>query len=40
MLALRAALTDAGWAWIAAPLVGALVFHAADLGQRWSRAGR
>ena len=37
MLALRAALTDAGWTWVAAFLVAALVFHAADIAQRWQR---
>lgn len=40
MLALRAGLTDAGWATVALCLLFALVFHAADIGQRWSpRAG-
>ena len=35
MLALRAALTDAGWPWIAAFLLASLFFHVADLRQRW-----
>ena len=39
MLALRAALTGAGWHWIAAFLVSALVFHVADLAERWERGG-
>ena len=39
MLALRASLTDAGWHWIAAFLILALVFHAADQTQRWERPG-
>ena len=38
MLALRAALTGAGWTWIATWLVAALVFHLADLAQRLNRA--
>ncbi len=36
MLALRMALADAGWTWIAPFLISALVFHIADLRQRWS----
>ena len=40
MLALRATVAEAGWQWIAACLIGALVFHVADLGQRWSGAER
>lgn len=35
MLALRAALTDAGVLWIAAFLVLSLVFHVADQAGRW-----
>jgi hypothetical protein len=35
MLALRAALTGAGSAWIGAALALALVMHAADLWRRW-----
>jgi hypothetical protein len=35
MLALRASLTDSGWPWIAAFLLASLLFHAADLVQRW-----
>lgn len=38
MLALRAVLAGAGWPWVAACLVGALVFHIADLAQRWNAA--
>ena len=38
MLALRTALVGAGWTWIAACLVGALVFHVADLAERWRPA--
>ncbi|MDJ0908190.1 MAG: hypothetical protein QNI99_03285 [Woeseiaceae bacterium] len=34
MLALRAALTEAGWMWIAIWLVAALVFHVWDLSYR------
>ena len=37
LLALRAALTDAGWMSIAAYLVLALVAHLADLARRWPR---
>jgi hypothetical protein len=36
-LALRAALTDSGWQWVAAWLLCALAFHTADLVRRWSR---
>lgn len=35
MLALRADLSGAGWTWVAAFLVLALVFHVADLAVRW-----
>lgn len=35
MLALRAALGESGWQWIAAFLVASLVFHVADQFQRW-----
>jgi len=35
LLALRAALVNAGWIWIAASLAGALVAHAIDLYRRW-----
>ena len=35
MLALRTVLTGAPWPWTAACLIGALVFHVADLRQRW-----
>ena len=34
MLALRAALTDAGWVWIALWLIAALAFHVWDLSYR------
>jgi hypothetical protein len=37
LLALRAALTDAGWLWIGAWLTLALVAHLADLAMRWRR---
>jgi hypothetical protein len=35
LLALRAALTGANWAWIAIFLVASLVAHLADLRRRW-----
>jgi hypothetical protein len=34
-LALRAALTGQGWAWVAAPLGAAFLAHLWDLAQRW-----
>lgn len=34
-LALRAALTDASWVWIALPLAFAFPVHIADLRRRW-----
>ena len=37
LFALRAALTHAGWAWIAVNLSAALAAHVADLGRRWKR---
>jgi hypothetical protein len=37
MLSLRVCLTDGNWAWVVVFLLTALVFHIADLGQRWSR---
>lgn len=37
LLALRAALVNAGWVWIAAALTGALLAHLADLARRWVR---
>ncbi|MCA3261180.1 MAG: hypothetical protein ING44_04500 [Telmatospirillum sp.] len=37
MLALRAALQDAGWTHVAAFLVLALAAHLADLARRWQR---
>ena len=39
MLALRADLTGAGWTWVAAFLVLALLFHVSDLALRWQAAG-
>ncbi len=36
-LALRAALTGQGWAWVAAPLGAAFLAHVWDLAQRWRR---
>lgn len=38
MLALRAAVTGGGWGSVALWLLAALVFHVADLRQRWERA--
>ncbi len=38
VLAFRAALTDAGWGWIALALIGALILHVLDLIARWTRA--
>ena len=38
VLAFRAALIDAGWAWIALAPIGALIFHVLDLIARWTRA--
>lgn len=35
LLALRGALTQAGWEWVALSLVGALAAHVIDLAQRW-----
>lgn len=35
MLALRAALTDAWWGWVAAWLGASLIAHLADLSRRW-----
>ncbi len=37
MLAVRAALTDAGPGWIAVCLIASLAAHAADLKRRWRR---
>lgn len=39
MLAIRAALTDAGWPIIGGWLAVALVAHLADLRRRWRQAG-
>lgn len=36
-LALRAALTGAGWAWVALPLLGAFAAHLWDLAGCWRR---
>ena len=36
-LSLRAALTGAGWPWVALPLIGALMAHLWDLAARWRR---
>jgi hypothetical protein len=38
MLALKAVLVGAGWEWVTAALLAALVFHAADLYHRWTSA--
>src|SRR3954447_3872193 len=35
LLAVRAALVGAAWEWIAAPLLGSLLAHGADLYGRW-----
>ena len=35
LLAVRAALTDAAWQWVAAALLGSLLAHVADLYGRW-----
>jgi hypothetical protein len=37
LLAVRAALTDAAWHWVAAALLGSLLAHLADLYGRWRR---
>ena len=37
-LALRASLTGLGWEWVAAWLVGSLVFHVLDVGRRWQQS--
>jgi hypothetical protein len=39
LLALRAALTGAGWPWVAAALCASLVAHLVDLARRWPRRG-
>jgi len=36
-LALRAALTGAGWPWVALPLLGAFAAHLWDVAGRWRR---
>ncbi|MDJ0760660.1 MAG: hypothetical protein QNJ19_14790 [Woeseiaceae bacterium] len=36
-LAIKAAVTDAGWQWIALWLVTSLVFHVLDISARWQR---
>ena len=38
MLALRAALVQADWVWVAAPLCASFVVHLGDLALRWERA--
>jgi hypothetical protein len=38
MVALRSALTGAGWAWVAASLALAGLAHVADLRRRWPAA--
>ena len=38
MLALRAALVQAGWIWVAVPLCVSFVVHLGDLALRWERA--
>jgi hypothetical protein len=40
MVALRAALGDAGWTWIAAPLAAAGLAHAADMWLRIAASDR
>ena len=40
LLALRGALVEAEWTWIAASLGAALVAHLADLARRWPRDRR
>lgn len=40
LLALRAALTGAGWPWVAAWLAAALAAHAGDLARRWRAHAR
>ena len=37
MVALRAALADAAWPWIIAPVAAAGIVHALDLRARWPR---
>ena len=37
MLALRALLTNANWLWVGMFLSSALLFHVADIVQRWER---
>ncbi|MEY6431060.1 hypothetical protein ABC977_01405 [Thioalkalicoccus limnaeus] len=37
MLAVRAALVDAGWQWVAVWLFAGLVAHLFDLSRRWRR---
>jgi hypothetical protein len=38
MLALRSALTDAGWVWMALCLMAAGLAHGTDLWTRWKRS--
>ena len=37
MLALRAALVQAGWVWVAVPLCASFAVHLVDLAARWER---
>ena len=37
VLALRGGLAGSHWAWIAACILGAGIFHALDLAQRWNK---
>ena len=37
LLAVRAALVDASWQWVALALLGSLMAHLADLYGRWQR---
>jgi hypothetical protein len=37
MLALRAALVQAGWVWVAVPLCASFAVHLGDLALRWER---
>lgn len=37
MLAVRAALVEAGWQWVAFWLFASLIAHFVDLGRRWPR---
>ena len=39
LVAVRLALVQSGWLWVAAALLFALLAHLADLRQRWRQAG-